>query len=125
MLSSRYPSRLRSGIDIRRAISSNSPVSPAPFLSPGCSQEEPPNANNNRTNTVNIQLSNGGETTPVSVPFASQVGVIREASHQDARENIGAPSSYTFAVNGAAVDDDHVLREGDTVTFRPKTSEKG
>lgn len=74
---------------------------------------------------MNIQISNGGEATPLSVPFASQVGVVREASYQDARENIGAPSSYTLAVNGAGVDDDHLLREGDVVTFRPKNSEKG
>lgn len=74
---------------------------------------------------MNIQISNGGETANINIPFASQVGVIRETAHQDARENIGAPSSYTFAVNGAGVDDDHILREGDVVTFRPKSAEKG
>jgi hypothetical protein len=74
---------------------------------------------------MNCIIENGGETANVSVPFASQVGVIREAAHQDARENIGAPSSYTLAVNGAGVDDNHILREGDVVTFRPKSAEKG
>jgi hypothetical protein len=43
---------------------------------------------------MNIQIKNGGESTPIQIPFASQVGVIREAAHhQGARENIGAPSS--------------------------------
>ena len=59
----------------------------------------------------------------VNVPLASQVGVVREQS--SALEDIGAPSSYTFAVNGAGVDDDHILREGDIVTFRPRSGEKG
>jgi hypothetical protein len=105
----------------RRPIHSNPPRH-APLLS-SFRQEETPTTNH--TNTVNITISNGGESTPVTVPFASQVGVIREAAHQDARENIGAPSSFTLAVNGAGVDDNHILREGDTVTFRPKSAEKG
>ena len=74
---------------------------------------------------MNINISNHGESVPVNVPFASQVGVLRESAYSDSLENIGAPSSYTFAVNGAGVDDNHVLREGDTVTFRPVTGAKG
>jgi hypothetical protein len=46
---------------------------------------------------MNIRTENGGESTPFQVPFASQVGVIREASHPDGRENIGAAASYTLA----------------------------
>ena len=72
---------------------------------------------------MRITLSNGGEETVVNVPLASQVGAVRE--QYDALEDIGAPSSYTFAVNGAGVDDSHVLREGDIVTFRPRSGEKG
>lgn len=72
---------------------------------------------------MTIVLKNAGEEISVSVPLASQVGVVRE--QELALEDIGAPSSYTLAVNGQGVDDNHILREGDVVTFRPKSAEKG
>ena len=72
---------------------------------------------------MTIVLKNAGEEISVSVPLASQVGVVRE--QELALEDIGAPSSYTLAVNGQGVDDNPILREVYVVTFRPKSAEKG
>lgn len=74
---------------------------------------------------MNIRLANGGETTTTDVPYGSEVGVLMESKYREALEDIGAPSSYTFAVNGKAVEHTYQLKEGDEVTFRPKNGDKG
>jgi|TARA_R110002167_G_scaffold66667_4_gene188670 molybdopterin converting factor small subunit len=70
-----------------------------------------------------IVIKNGGEEAAVNVPNGASVGSIRD--QHDELEEVGAPSSYTFAVNGTSAGDSTALKSGDVVTFRPKTSEKG
>ena len=67
----------------------------------------------------------GDERASVDVPNFSEVGLLRETTYREAREEIGAPGSYTFAINGSAVEDNHKLQNGDVVSFRPRTGDKG
>ena len=71
---------------------------------------------------MNIILSNGLQK-PVIVSENTEVGHIRTLT-ADLQE-LGVPSAYSFAINAVGVEDNHVLSEGDVVTFRPKTGEKG
>ena len=70
-----------------------------------------------------VIIRNGSEETSVQLENGATVQQIRDCVEE--LEEIGAPSSYTFAVNGQAVEDNHVLASGAVVTFRPRTSEKG
>lgn len=72
---------------------------------------------------MNITLNNSGASNPVTVPEGSYIAHVRGLT--DDLEIIGAPSNYTFAVNGDSVADDYLLKEGDIVTFRPKSASKG
>lgn len=72
---------------------------------------------------MDIVLSNAGQTERVDVNLGVDVGHIRTL--RDELEDIGVPSSYTFAVNGVGVEDNHILRPGDVVTFRPVSATKG
>jgi hypothetical protein len=70
-----------------------------------------------------VIIRNGSEETSVNLDNGAKVQEIRDCV--DELEEVGAPGSYTFAVNGVAVSEDHVLTSGAVVTFRPRTSEKG
>ena len=70
-----------------------------------------------------IVIKNGSEETSVNMPNNATAGSVRDA--HDELEEVGAPSSFTIAVNGQGVNDSHQLKSGDVITFRPKTSEKG
>lgn len=70
-----------------------------------------------------ITLSNAGEKKVVQVPDGSHAGFVRGLT--DELEDIAAPSSFTLAVNGRGVDDSHGLSDGDEVSFRPRSGEKG
>ncbi len=72
---------------------------------------------------MQITLSNGGATTTLEVPPGTEVGHIRTFS--DELEDIGAPSSFTLAVDGVGVEDSTTLRAGQTVTLRPLQGSKG
>ncbi len=72
---------------------------------------------------MDITLSNGGASVTKSVPPGTEVGHIR--TFTDELEDIGAPSSFTLAVDGVGVDDNTVLRAGQTVTLRPLAGSKG
>ena len=70
-----------------------------------------------------VVIKNGPEETSVTLRDGSNVGSVRE--QHEALEEVGAPASYTFAVNGNAAPESQILRSGDVVSFRPRTSEKG
>jgi len=70
-----------------------------------------------------VTLSNGGATVSVDLPHGTEAGHIR--SMQDELDDIGAPSSFTLAVDGQGVDDSAPLSHGATVTFRPRGGDKG
>lgn len=72
---------------------------------------------------MEVILVNGGLTLPIQLPAETQVGHIRTLRRE--LEEIGAPSSFSFAVNTIGVEDDAALTEGAQVTFRPKSGEKG
>lgn len=76
-----------------------------------------------KNNTMIIIIKNGSEETSVNLPDGARVSDIRR--QEDALEEVGAPASYTFAVDGNSVSEDTVLQSGNVVTFRPRTSEKG
>lgn len=79
--------------------------------------------NKKDTNKVIIKIVNGGSTARVEVQNGTEVGHIR--SLRDDLEDVGAPSSYTFAINGQGVEDSKILQHDDTVTLRPRAGEKG
>ena len=72
---------------------------------------------------MDITLSNGGESVSVFLPHGTEAGHIRTLT--DEMEEIGAPSSFTLAVDGRGVEDSAILTNGCTVTFRPKEGNKG
>ena len=72
---------------------------------------------------ITITLSNNGLDLPTSVPAGADLGHVRTITQ--ALEAIGAPSSYDFAVNAVGQAETYILQEGDKVTFRPKSGEKG
>lgn len=72
---------------------------------------------------MDITLDNGGIQTTVSLPHGTEVGHIRTL--RDQLEDIGAPSSFTLAIDGRGVEDSAVLANGCTVTFRPLEGGKG
>lgn len=73
---------------------------------------------------MDITLSNGGEQTVVrNLPHGTEAGHIRTLTSQ--LEDIGAPSSFTLAIDGRGVEDGTALTHGCTVTFRPKDGGKG
>lgn len=72
---------------------------------------------------MRITLVNAGSEYTIDVPSGRDVGSVRELS-EDLAE-IGAPSSYTFGVNGQGVPDTHMLSDGDRVSFRPVVGDKG
>ena len=74
-------------------------------------------------NTIEVTLSHNGASAPVTIPANSDVGHIRTL--EDQLENLGAPSNYTFGVNGMGCDDTRRLMGGETITFRPVQGDKG
>lgn len=72
---------------------------------------------------IEITLSNGALQLPVTVPAGRDAGHIRTLRRE--LEEIGAPSSYTLAVNGVGVEDSHMLAEGEVISFRPQAGTKG
>lgn len=70
-----------------------------------------------------VTLSNAGLRHQIDVPNGSTLGYIRSRTHD--LEEVGAPSSYNFTVNGSQQDDGYRLITGDTVGFRPITGSKG
>jgi hypothetical protein len=73
---------------------------------------------------MDITLENGGEQVFVrNLPYGTEAGHIRTL--QSELEDIGAPSSFTLAVDGRGVEDNTPLTGGCTVTFRPKDGGKG
>lgn len=75
------------------------------------------------TGTINIVLNHGGVQVGVEVPEGTDLGHIRSLSED--LDEIGAPSNYNLGVNGTGQDDDRVLLEGDIVSFRPVSGNKG
>lgn len=71
---------------------------------------------------MEIILQNGVQL-PVQVREGTEVGHIRTLRRE--LEEIGAPSTFTFAVGGIGAEDNVVLTEGAVVTFRPVTGTKG
>lgn len=71
---------------------------------------------------MEIILQNGVQL-PVQVREGTEVGHIRTLRRE--LEEIGAPSTFTFAVNGVGSEDNVALTEGAVVTFRPVTGTKG
>lgn len=72
---------------------------------------------------MTVTLNNGGQTIQVELPHGTEVGHIRTL--QDDLAEIGAPSSFTFAVDGRGVEDNEILRDRSVVTFRPVSASKG
>lgn len=70
-----------------------------------------------------INISNGGQSIAVELPHGTEVGHIRTL--EDYLSEIGAPSSYTLAVDGRGAEDNQILEHGATVTFRPVSASKG
>ena len=73
--------------------------------------------------TIQIQLNVGGVSTPVQIQQGSEIGQLR--TERALLEEIGAPGEFRFAVNGVQVEDTHQPADGDIVTLRPLTGEKG
>ena len=71
---------------------------------------------------MDITLTNGVQLA-LTVREGTEVGHIRTLRRD--LEEIGAPSTFTFAVNGVGVEDSHVLADGDNVSFRPISGTKG
>lgn len=70
-----------------------------------------------------VKLSNGGQTRSIEVAPGTEVGHVR--SFEEELEDIGAPGTYTLAIDGQGVDDNVSLQSGCTVTFRPVQGNKG
>ncbi len=70
-----------------------------------------------------VILQNGDQTLNVDVPHGVDAGHIRTLREE--LDEIGAPSSFTIAVNGVGVEDSSLLPPGAVVTLRPKAGEKG
>jgi len=72
---------------------------------------------------IEVVLEHGGIQVTVEVPEGTDLGHIRTLGHE--LDEIGAPSSYTLGVNGTGQDDNNVLAEGDIISFRPVSGNKG
>ena len=72
---------------------------------------------------INVALNVNGESETVRLQEGAEVAEIR--SNTELLEDLGAPTAYTFAVNGQGVSDDFIPQDGDVVTLRPLTSVKG
>lgn len=72
---------------------------------------------------MQITLANGGQESRIEVPPGTEVGHVRTLIED--LQDIGAPSSYTLAINGAGVEDSAPLQPGSVVTFRPLAGNKG
>ena len=72
---------------------------------------------------IEVVLEHGGIQKTVEVPTGTDLGHIRTLGHE--LDEIGAPSSYTLGVNGTGQDDNNVLAEGDIISFRPVSGNKG
>ena len=70
-----------------------------------------------------VTLKNGSEQVQVELPMGTEAGHIRTLREE--LDEIGAPSAYTIAVNGAGVGDNAQLPAGAIVTFRPTQGDKG
>jgi hypothetical protein len=75
------------------------------------------------TPNIDVFLLQGGIEHRVSVPQGTDLGHIRTLNND--LDSIGAPSSYSLAINGAGQDDNKVLEQGDKISFRPISSSKG
>lgn len=74
---------------------------------------------------MTCKFVNGGEEVTVNLPYGSTAGEVRKSAYSESREDVGAPSSYSITVNGLAVEDGHILKDGDSIGFRPITGTKG
>ena len=74
---------------------------------------------------MNVKFQNGGEEVTVNLPYGSTAGEVRKSAYSEQREDVGAPSSYSVTVNGLAVENGHILKEGDSIGFRPVIGKKG
>lgn len=72
---------------------------------------------------MNIHVKHGGETITLDLPAATEVGHIRSKTRH--LEDLGVPSNFTLEVNTQGVPDSQILQNGDTVTFRPVSANKG
>ncbi len=72
---------------------------------------------------MEIILTSGAVQLPVTVREGVDVGHLRTLRRE--LEEIGAPSTFTFAVNGVGVEDSAPLTEGALVSFRPINGTKG
>lgn len=72
---------------------------------------------------MDIKLKHGDAYIDVTVPDNCDLGHVRTLHNQ--LQTLGAPSDFTMAVNFVGQSDEHILQEGDVVSFRPKDAEKG
>ena len=70
-----------------------------------------------------VHLSNGGIRHNIDIPSGSTLEYVRVM--RDDLDEVGAPSSYNFTINGTQKDDGYRLITGDTIGFRPITGSKG
>jgi hypothetical protein len=73
--------------------------------------------------SIEVVLEHGGIQVTVEVPVGTDLGHIRTLGAE--LDEIGAPSSYTLGVNGTGQDDTNVLGNGDIISFRPVSGNKG
>ena len=75
------------------------------------------------SDSVVVVLEHGGSQIEVTVPVGTDLGHIRPLG--PSLDEIGAPESYTLGVNGTGQDDNTVLGNGDLISFRPVSGNKG
>jgi hypothetical protein len=75
------------------------------------------------SDSVVVVLEHGGSQIEISVPTGTDLGHIRTLG--TSLDEIGAPESYTLGVNGTGQDDTTVLQDGDLISFRPVSGNKG
>lgn len=72
--------------------------------------------------SVTVQIAAGPTTLPYTL--TAENGDVRELIAA-VRDELNIPVGATPIVNGAAVEDDYVLDEGDEVAFNKPAGEKG
>lgn len=71
---------------------------------------------------ITVTLINGAQL-PVTLPAGTEAGHLRTLRRE--LSEIGAPSTFTLAINGVGVEDSAVLTDGAQVSFRPTAGNKG
>ena len=72
--------------------------------------------------TLTVEFVNGPDRVPVTL--TAENGNIRELLAA-VRDELNIPGGANFLVNGAAADEDYILRDGDEVAATKPAGEKG